>query len=54
MKLVNTPKDSDYAYIDTFIGFLTKIMTAIADVFDRAIESLGKLMKLTEKEEEAE
>ncbi len=51
MKLVATPKDSDYAYIDTFLEFLRKLVDIMNTMFNNVIEGLGKLMKLTETEE---
>ena len=49
-----TPIDSDYAYIDTFLNFLNKLVTIMNTMFNNLVDGLGKLMKLTEKEEDAE
>ena len=47
MKLVATVKDSDYAYIDTFITFFDHLVTVINRLFNNAIEALGNLMNIT-------
>ena len=52
MKLVATVKDSDYAYIDTFITFFDHLVTVINRLFNNAIEALGKLVNITKGEEE--
>ena len=46
-----TPLDSDYAYIQTFIQFLSNLGTVINELFSGFIANLGQLLKLTEKEE---
>ena len=51
MKLVATVKDSDYAYIDTFITFFEHLVNVINTLFNNAVEALGKLMNLTKSEE---
>ena len=54
MKAVATVKDSDYAYIDTFINFLGKLAGIINDMFGGFIENIGKLMAVLPKEDAAE
>ena len=54
MKLVATVADSDYKYIDTFIIFLGKLADVINTMFGGFIDNLGKLLKLTSKEDAAE
>lgn len=51
MKLVATVKDTDYAYIDTFISFLDKIITVIGHLFDVIGTGFAKLTAATEKTE---
>ena len=43
MKLVATVKDTDYANIETFIGFLDKIVTVIGHLFDVIAQGFAKL-----------
>ena len=43
MKAIATVKDSDYAYIDTFINFLDKIVTVIGHLFDVIAAGFAKL-----------
>ena len=54
MKAIATVKDSDYAYIDTFINFLDKLVGVINKMFSGFIENIGKLFSVLDKEEAAE
>ena len=49
-----TPIDSDYAYIGTFLEFLNRLVEIMNTMLTNVIDGLGKLMKLTDKEEDAE
>jgi hypothetical protein len=46
-----TPLDSDYAYIQTFIQFLSNLGTVINDLFSGFIDNLGKLLGILNTEE---
>lgn len=53
-KGVATVVDSDYAYINTFINFLERIVEVVNKMFSGFIENLGKLFSILPKEDEAE
>ena len=48
---VATVIDSNYAYINTFITFLARIVDIINTMTNNAIEALGKLFNTLPKEE---
>ena len=51
---VATVVDSDYAYINTFINFLERIVEVVNKMFSGFIDNIGKLFETLPKDTQAE